>query len=422
MKSQHLFIPHVIALVALLAAVSATAGDWPQWRGPHRNGISPETGLLRAWPADGPKLRWQATRLGNGYSTPAVVGDRLYLISNEGLDNEFVQALSTQEGRRLWSTRLGKVGNPDQKPNYPAARSTPTVDGEVLYALGSDGDLACLETATGKVRWRKQLRTDFGGQPGIWAYSESPLVDGDALICTPGGAQATLLALHKQTGAVLWKCALPGGDQASYASPIITEIGGVKQYVQFLHHGLAGVNAQTGALLWRFDKTADRKSGGNIPTPVAAEGYVYSAAGLVGGALARVTASNGAFAAEQVYFSKKLPNAVGGFVLVDGHLYGTCGPTLQCVEFTTGTVKWDERSAAPGSVCYADGRLYLHGENGELALVEATPAGYREQGRFTPSNPPDRGRSKAWAYPVIAQGRLYVHDWGTLWCYEIKAP
>jgi outer membrane protein assembly factor BamB len=188
----------LLLAVAWIAAdfSSVVAADWPQWRGPQRNGISDERGLLKEWPADGPKLVWQARDLGDGYSTPSVVGDRLYVMSNKGMDDEFVQALDTKNGQQIWSVRVGNVG-PNTTLQYPAARSTPTIDGLLLFALGSDGDLACLETASGKKVWQKNLRSDFGGKPGSWAYSESPLVDGDLLVCTPGGKEATLVALNK---------------------------------------------------------------------------------------------------------------------------------------------------------------------------------------------------------------------------------
>src|SRR5207253_5307181 len=176
-----------LAMAALI--VFLQAADWPQWRGPQRNGISDETGLLKEWPKEGPKLLWQVKDIGGGYSTPAVVGDRLYIVSNKSMDNEFVQALAVMDGKQIWAQRLGKVG-PNMGPQYPGARSTPTVDGDALYALGSDGDLACLETATGKPHWAKNLRQDFGGKPGMWAYAESPLVDADVLVCTPGGKDA----------------------------------------------------------------------------------------------------------------------------------------------------------------------------------------------------------------------------------------
>jgi outer membrane protein assembly factor BamB len=411
-----------LLLLALgLSALGASAADWPQWRGPQRDGISRETGLLKEWPQAGPKLLYQVKDIGFGYSTPAVVGERIYLLSSEGLDNESVLALSAKDGKRVWSTRIGKVGNPDQNPSYPTSRSTPTVDGGLLYALGSDGDLVCLETATGKARWQKNVRAEFGGQPGTWAYSESPLIDGETLVCTPGGSQAAMVALNKKTGNVLWKSSVPGGDRAGYASVIIVEAGGVKQYVQFLEKGVVGVDAKTGKFLWRYDKTA-QGSPANIPTPVAHEGYVYTASSRGGGGLVRLKVNQGAVEVEPVYAATRLPSAIGGAVRVGEYLYGTNAGGLLCVEFATGNVKWQERGVGAGAVCYADGCLYVHGENGDVALVEATPDAYREKGRFTPPDPPERGRSRAWAYPVIANGRLYIRDLGTLWCYDVKNP
>jgi len=408
-----------IAFGLSLVPLGLPAADWPQWRGPQRNGISAETGLLTEWPKEGPPLLWQVKDIGSGYSTPAVVGDRLYLLSNQGTNDEFVQALDAKDGKRVWSQRIGKVGNPDQQPNYPAARSTPTVEGEWVFAFGSDGDMACLERATGKVRWQKNVRQDYGGQPGIWAYSESPLVDGEAVVCTPGGSDAMLLALNKTTGELIWKCAIPGGEQAAYTSALAIEVGGVRQYIQMIQKGLVGVEAKTGKLLWRYDRTA-KGSPAVIPTPVADRDFIYSAGARSGGGGVRLKVNGGTFEAEQVYYSPKLPTSVGGVVKVADCLYGTSAGALLCLDFTTGIVKWDDRRISPASICYADGRLYLHGEDGAVALVEATPEAYREKGRFKPTDPPDRGASKAWAYPIIANGRLYIRDLGTLWCYDVK--
>jgi outer membrane protein assembly factor BamB len=406
--------------VTLFCLASPLRGDdWPQWRGPKRDGTSQETSLLKDWPGSGPKLRWQLKDIGAGYSTPSVVGERLYIMSSKGMNDEFVQAFAVKDGKQVWSTRVGKVG-PNEGPQYPAARSTPTFDGEALYALGSDGDLACLETGTGKIRWQKNLRSEFKGKPGNWAYAESPLVDGDALLCTPGGAEATVVALNKNTGAVMWRSAVYGGDPAAYSSIIIADAGGLKQYVQFLQKGLVGLDARNGKLLWRYDKTA-QGSPANIPTPIAQNGYVYSATGRGGGGLIKLTLNDGTVQVEQVYFSPKLPTSIGGAVKIGNHLYGTTGQGLLCAEFATGDLKWQERGVGAASVCYADGRLYLHGENGEVALVEATSQAYREKGRFTPPEQPERGQSKAWAYPVVANGQLYIRDLGALWCYDIKA-
>lgn len=408
-----------VAAGLALSVWPGRAEDWPQWRGPNRDGISKETGLLKEWPAEGPKLLWQLKEIGDGYSTPAIVGPRIYVLGNEGMDNEFVQALAVSDGKKVWSAALGKVG-PNEGPQYPGARSTPTVEGEVLYALGSDGDLACVETAGGKVRWSKNLRSDFSGKPGDWAYAESPLIDGDTLVCTPGGAEATLLALNKKNGEVIWKSAVPGGDEAAYASVIIVEAGGTRQYVQLLQKGLVGVDAKNGKFLWRYGKPTSRFNA-NIPTPVASDGYIYVGSAGTGGGAVKLTSKDGGMEAQQVYFESRLPTSIGGAVKIGNFLYGTTAQALLCLEFTTGKVKWDDRAIGAASLLYADGRLYLHGENGQVALVEATPEGYREKGRFTPPGAPDRGRSKAWAYPAVANGRLYIRDLTSLWCYDVKA-
>ena len=414
--------------VFLLCAAAAMAADWPQWRGPHRDGISQETGLLREWPGGGPKLLWQLKDLGDGYATPAVAGSRIFLLNNRGLDNEFVQALAVEDGRPLWTATLGKVGNPDMQPSYPKARSTPTVDGGRVYALSSDGDLACLEAATGKIVWRKNLRTDFGGVPGKWAYAESPLIDGDTLVVTPGGKEATLAALDKRTGAAIWKSAVPGGDVAAYASAIVTTAAGRKQYVQFLDKGVVGVDAGTGRFLWRYDATS--KGPANIATPVAFDGYVYSTnSRRFGAALVQLHAAGDGVSAEQVYFERDLPNTLGGQVRVGKYIYGTNQQGAACAEFATGKLQWKTEGIGPGAVLYAEGRLYFHGENGDMALVEATPQEYREKGRFTLPAQPKRSTAgggtrdeHAWAYPVLANGRLYVRDLGSLWCYDIRDP
>jgi outer membrane protein assembly factor BamB len=409
-----------------LVGAAGSASDWPQWRGLERNGQSQEKGLLQQWPKEGPKLVWQVNDLGDGYSTPSVVGKHLYLMSNQGMENEFVQARSTADGKVLWTTRVGNVGNPNQDPPYPKSRSTPSVDGDLVYALGSDGDLVCLEAASGKVRWQKSLRKDFGGQPHTWAYAESPLVDGDVVVVTPGGAEATLIALNKKTGAVVWKSAVPGGDPAGYASAIVVQGGGRKQYVQFLSKGIVGVDAKTGRFLWRYAEVV--KGPAQAFTPVASGDYVYGGALSIGGGLVRLKPEGEGVVAEQVYFERGLPSGFGGAVLVGDYLYGTenAGKSLVAVEFTTGKVKWKVADFGRASGAYADGHLYLHHDEGDLVLVEATPEGHREKGRFTPPNQPGKKQAgqlkeSAYGYPVIADGRLYVRDLGTLWAYDVKA-
>jgi outer membrane protein assembly factor BamB len=344
----------------------------------------------------------------------------LFVIGNKGVEEEFVLAVDAATGKEKWRYKLGKVGNPDQQPPYPSSRSTPTVDGGTLYAMSSDGDLAALEAATGKVKWAKSVRAEFGGVPGKWAYAESPLIDGDALIVAPGGKTATLVKLNKNTGAVIWKSAVPGGEVAAYSSTIRTEAAGRAQYVQFLDKGVVGVDAATGEFLWRYDRTASGPA--NIPTPVAFKNYVYSSnARRFGGALVQLHARANGVQAEEVYFERDAPNTLGGQVLLDGVLYGTNSAGLVAADFLTGKLKWKTEDG-PGAVLYAEGRLYVHGENGEVLLAEATAEEYREKGRFTPANPPkhERNREVAWAYPALANGRLYVRDLNVIWCYDVR--
>jgi outer membrane protein assembly factor BamB len=418
MKNRAIILGGLVAL----STICACADDWPQWRGPNRDGISKETGLLKGWPKGGPKLAWQLKDIGNGYATPSVVGERIYVLGNEGNDKEFVQALDVKDGKKIWSTQLGKVGAPDQQPNFAAARSAPTVDGYLLYALGSAGDLACVECATGKIRWHKNLQTDFGGKVGDWAYAESPLVDGDLVVCTPGGSDATMVALHKKTGEVAWKCAMPEADQAAYSSAIIVKAAGKRQYVQLLQKGLVGVDAKDGTLLWRYGRPVSRFNA-NIPTPVASGDSIYTASAGTGAGLVKVTFKDGKFSSDQIYFDIKLPTAIGGAIKVGDLLYGTTGKALDCLEYDTGKIKWEDPSIGPASLCLADGMLYLHGENGEFALVEPSAAGYREKGRFTPPDQAKRAgpMEKPWAYPVVANGRLYLRDHGNLWAYNVNA-
>jgi outer membrane protein assembly factor BamB len=395
---------------AARAQLDAGPGDWPGWRGPNRTGVSTETGLLKEWPKGGPPLVWKATGLGNGYSTPAIYKGRIYLLGGKS-GGESVICLDARDGKEIWSTKIGPVA----KAGYAGPRSTPTVDGDRLYALGSDGDLACLETESGKVQWAKNFAKDFDGARGNWAYAESPLIDGDLLICTPGGKKATIVALNKKGGDEVWRTV--ASDKAGYASPIVAEAGGVKQYVTFLSGGVVGVSAKDGKELWRYRGTANGTA--NIPTPIFHDGQVFSASGYnAGGGLVQLTADGDKVSAKEVYFSKDLRNHHGGFVRVGDYVYGTNYDVLLCVNFKTGEKKWSERCVGKGSTAAADGMLFVRGEKGPVALVEATPDGYKEKGRF---DQPDRSSASAWAHPVVAGGRLYLRDQDVLLCYDVKA-
>lgn len=401
--------------VATLA--NAASADWPQFRGPDRNDCSPDTGLLQDWPAGGPPLAWKATGLGAGYSGVSVAGDRIFSAGDKG-DSTFVTAWSRNDGKPLWSARLGKSDAPGD-PKFEGPRSTPTVSGDLVFALGQWGDLVCLEAATGKEVWRKSLVQDFGGGYPAWGYAESPLVDGDKVVVTPGGSKGAVVALNQKTGALIWQ-SKEFTDAAHYSSLIIEELGGVKQYIQLTADSVAGIAADDGKLLWR----ARRK--GNvavISSPVYKDGYVFVSSFYGTGCnLFKVSAEGGKFSAEQVYANKTMSNHHGGVVNVGDYLYGySDGKGWTCLDLKTGEAKWEEKEKlAKGSLLYADGRLYLRqeGSKGTVALIEASPDGYKEHGRF---DQPDRSSKNSWPHPVVIGGKLYLRDQDTLLCYDVKA-
>jgi outer membrane protein assembly factor BamB len=407
----------LVVKLLLIALISTPiyADDWPQWRGPMRTGISNEKGLLKEWPADGPAIRWKLANIGTGYSSPSVARGRVYLQTTHDND-EFALALDEKTGDKLWEVPIGQVGK-NRGPQYPGTRSTPTVDGDRIYCLASDGQLISLDAASGDAKWKKHLRDDLGGQEGNWAFSESVLIDGDALVCTPGGKTAALAALNKKTGETIWTCAIPDAGTAEYSSIMVVDKGPVKQYVTFLRKGLVGVSAKTGEFLWIYSKTID--PGANILTPIVAGDRVFSAGSRSGGGLVQLKSEGDRVTPEEIYFEKKISPSIGGAILRDGNLYGTSPQAMFCVAFDTGAEKWADRAVGPASLCYADGRLYVRGHtSGDVALVEASGEGYKEHGRLKQLN---RGSTPAWPHPVIANGALYLRDQETLLCYDIMS-
>jgi outer membrane protein assembly factor BamB len=411
-----------LAFLGTLGTISLAA-DWPQWRGPRRDGTTKETGLLKQWPAAGPRMLWKNDMVGGGYSTPSVVGNYVYLQGDKD-KVEYLIALDAANGKEVRRSKVGPVAK-DGPPSYPGVRSTPTVDGDAIYVLGSNGDLVCLGSS-GDVRWKKNLKTDFGGKVGQWAYAESPLLDGNVVVCTPGGEKATLVALDKLTGATIWKSAVPGGDAAGYASVLPIEVGGMRQYVQFLAKGVVGVDAKTGKFLWRYAQTIDPAA--NIPTPVFHDDCIFTSTSRKGPALTRVRVQGETVTSEPVYFNRTKLNSIGGVVRVGEYVYGTNDKgQLVCMEFKTGQVKWQDPSVGAAALCYADEMLYVRGQGGSgfgpesparVALVEPTPDGYKERGRF---EQPNHGNHPAWPHPVVAHGCLYLRDQGILFCYDVRA-
>lgn len=412
---------HAIALGTLLslstiqlALGAENSRDWPAWRGPQRNGRSAETGLLATWPSEGPPLLWTANGLGEGFSTPSIVGNLIYVMGNRD-GKELVLALDrSAKGEIVWFAVVGDVRH--DGGGYPGPRSTPSVDGNRVYALGLNGDLVCLDAARGQEIWRHDLVGEFGGQVGGWGYAESVLVDGPWVLCTPGGPEATLLAINKTNGKPAWKSKI--GDTADYASIIAIEVGGVKQYVQFTKQGVIGVNAKNGRLQWRYNAPANGTA--NCATPVFADDSVFAASGYgAGGGLVRLKKHGRKFDADQAYFTKEMKNHHGGLVLVDGCLYGSDDPgVLTCLDFETGKVKWRDRSCGKCSLVYADGMLYCRSEQGLVSLVRASPDGFELAGRF---EQPQRSDRSAWPHPVVADGRLYLRDQEKLLCYDVRA-
>ena len=400
--------------------------DWPQWQGPARDAVSQEKGLLKEWPKDGPPLAWRVSGLGGGDSAPSIAAGRIFGMSNlEG--DAVVWALDEKDGKKLWVTSIGKAF-PQRMPQSKEGPScTPTVDGDRLYAIGMGGDLACLQVADGKILWQRSLTKDFGGKVPNWSFRESPLVDGEKLICTPGGADATLVALDKMTGKTIWKCAAPGSPTAAYASAIAVDFEGQREYVQLTRGALIGVAASDGRFLWKYDHPASR-SGINCSTPLYLDGSVFAASAYgTGGGLAKLTKDpSGEIKADEVYFTKRMQNHHGGMIVVDGYLYGANGGNeggwLLCLDFKTGKIMWDQRDsgrkAPKGSILLADGLFYYRTEDGAILLIEPNPQKYIERGRF---EQPDRTSKPAWAHPVIANGKLYVRDQDLLLCYDVKA-
>ena len=413
--------PLLSILCLLASSISGIAGDWPQWRGPDRTDVSKETGLLKSWPKDGPKLLWTCSDGGLGYAGPAIVGDRLYTMGAKD-ESEFVYALDVSSGKEVWACELGKLFQ-NGWGNGP--RGTPTIDGKNLYALGGQGELCCVEIATGKKLWHSNLEKDLGGKMmSGWGRTESLLVDGDVVVCTPGGSKGTIAALDKNSGKVVWRSSKLT-DAAAYSSLIIAEADGVKQYVTLTGNAVVGVSAKDGTLLWRHPKAEYRTA--VIPTAIYHDGHVYATTGYGAGCdLLKLSTDSGGTKAEKIYSNKKMVNHHGGVVLVGENLFGYSDNERGwvCQNFKSGEIVWKEgRKLGKGSVTFADGRLYCYSEgDGTVALIEASGSGWKEQGRFKiPQQTTKRSqRGKIWTHPVVANGKLYLRDQDLIFCFDIK--
>ncbi len=410
----------VMLLAACVSsALSADGAGWFQWRGPQRDGISTDKGLLKEWPEGGPKLLWKATGLGLGYSTVSVIGDRLYTMGEKG-DANFLIALNAKDGKPVWTTRVGKAGAPGWG-GFAGPRAQPTVDGDLVFGIGQYGEVVCVSTDGGREIWRKSYIDDFGGEVPEWGFAGMPLVDGDQVIVMPGGKDGDLAALNKKTGERIWQ-SKELTDSIHYSSPIVAEIGGVRQYIQLTDAHVAGIAAKDGKLLW----AAERKGAtAVIPTPIYSHGYVYVSSSYGSGSdCFKVTARDGKFSVESVYSNKVMVNHHGGVIQVGPNVYGySDSKGWTCQDLRTGKAVWQEKGKlGKGSLTFADGMFYLRSEEGKdgkgtVALIEASPDGYKEHGRF---DQPNLSGKNTWPHPVIIDGRLYLRDQDVLLCYSVK--
>ncbi|MEN8773925.1 MAG: PQQ-binding-like beta-propeller repeat protein [Akkermansiaceae bacterium] len=413
------------ASVLAILADTVQAKDWPQWRGPDRTGLSSEKGIIKSWEESPPKLLWNVKGSGRGYSSVSISDGVLYTSGNfEG--GQGVSAFSIEDGKLLWQTPVTDFA---PKHGYQGARSAPTVDNGHLYVTTSNGVIACISTK-GKVVWSKDFKKEWKGKMmSGWGFSESPLVDGERVICTPGGNSAFMVSLDKKTGATKWKTKIApedlgkkGKDGAGYGSIVISNGGGVKQYVQMTGRGVIGVRAKDGRFMWNYNKVAN--STANIPTPIVDGDHVFCSTGYgTGSALLKVVKKGGGTTAEEVYFLKPkiLQNHHGGLLLIDGHIYGAHkhnGGDAICVEMKSGKVKWGpEKGVGNGSACvtFVDGHLVYRYQSGHVALVKASSGGYELKGSFMPAHQ----EAESWAHPVVSDGKLYLREQDHIMCYEL---
>jgi outer membrane protein assembly factor BamB len=386
-----------------------TVPDWGMYRGPHRDGLSPDTGLLKEWPSGGPPLAWKATGLGEGYSSISIVGERIYTMGDVDKSCTLL-ALNLKDGKVVWSLPLAPAA---AKLNRPGTRSTPACDGKNVYGLTPAGLLACADAEKGTLIWKKELG---GKMMSGWGVSESPLLDGDLVVVTPGGNSGAVEAFNKATGEPVWQ-SKEFKDKAAYSSLFPVELGGVRQYVVFTDQSVAGISAKTGDVVWRADRVGKTAV---IPTPVFKDGFLFVVSGYgVGYNGFQITEAGGKFEAKEIYSGKATVHT-GAVVLVGDHVYAqTDGGKLLCLELKTGKEAWSNASVkGKGTVCYADGHLIIRNEKGAVSLVEASPQAYKEVGHFDSERV---GGEQGWAHPVVFGGKLYIRDWDALTCYNLQA-
>ena len=397
------------------------AGDWPGFHGPNRDNKSTDRGLLKTWPNGGPSRIWEASGIGEGYSTVAIVDKRIY--TTGAIDGDCVITALDTDGREIYTRTNGKAW----KKSYPGTRSTPTITGGLLYHLSGIGNLICLKADTGEVVWAVNILDKFGGRNITWGLAESPLVIGEKVICTPGGKNVSMVALDRKTGEVAWKCT-GAGDRPGYASPILIEYQNLKQIVTVMSESVVGVRASDGKLLWRYPHKVYADE--NITTPLFHDGFVIvSGCGRKGTTCLQLRVSGDECSAEKHWNNKTLDNKQGGIVLADGRLYGYAesqnrSKPWMCIDFKSGATIFQDSPVKSsykyknGCLTYADGMFYLFSDNGNMALAKPTDAGFEVAGRLRIE---DSGERPTWAHPVVHGGRLYLRYGDKLGAYNVSA-
>lgn len=422
-------------VLGCLFLVCAHADDWPQYRGPRRDDVSAEKGLLHSWPKEGPKLLWTNSKLGVGYSGVAVVGDRLYTIGGRD-DKEFLIALDLKNIKdnsapEVWAVEVGPLFQFKTNQWSAGPSATPTVDGDLIFALGGTGDLLCVDF-TGKEKWRKNLPRELdaqvnpigGGPKNLgWGFTASPLVDGEQLVCIVGGPKGTVAALEKKTGKEIWRSA-ELKDQAAYTSPVIAEFDGIKQYVVLTNQGLAGIAAKDGKVLWSHRRMPAYGTE-VVNTPIVSGSIVFTTVGVAQGCDAIKVLRDGVmFKTEKVYTNNNLSNHHGNVVRVGEHVYGfSQGKGWTCVALQSGEAIWSERKFPAGSMTCADGHFYCFSESdGTVALIDVSKEGWKESGRFKlpQSSKLRKPSGRIWTPPVVANGKLFLRDQELLFCYDVR--
>jgi outer membrane protein assembly factor BamB len=404
------FVLAVLTLSGVVSsqAPSATVADWFQWRGPNRDGISQETGLLQAWPKAGPPQAWRTSGAGNGYSSFSSAGGRLFTLGARA-NNEYVMAFDRATGKKVWEYLNGRRYENDRGDG---PRSTPTIEGDRLYVLGGSGDLTCLDLAGTKI-WSINLIQKFGGRNPYWGYSESPLIVGDRILVNAGGPRASIVAINKADGATLWQ---NHSDEAGYSSPMLMRTGSLNQVIFFTGSRSLAVDARDGRLIWSYNKAANGTA--NIATPIVRGTRVFLSSDYgTGAALLDIRAAGNLASANEVYFTRDMRNHHASSVLVGDHLYGFSSSILTALAFDTGAMAWRDRSVGKGSLAFADRRLYLYSEDGVVGLAEASPAGYREHGRFSLAQ---QSGLPTWSHPIISGGLLIIRDQDNVYAYNVR--